>query len=100
MLGSEGQRGRCEEYGAYASQENIGAIEVRGEAQFPTQMAKPQDHRLRPGVGDMVHKQSGEQDEHEDPPHALQGLHPHIFDIQAIFLVKAVGMLQEPGATR
>lgn len=38
----------------------------------------------------MMHKQSGEQDQHEDAPHTFQRLHAHVFDIQAIFLVEAV----------
>lgn len=92
MLCGESERRGSEEDGTDAGQENIGTVEVRRETEFATQMAKPQDHRLRPCVSDVVHKQGSKQDEHEDPPHALQGLHPHVLDIQAIFLVEAVGV--------
>ena len=43
-------------------------------------------------MSDVIHKQSRKQDQDKDTAHALQGLHPHIFDIQSIFLVKAIGV--------
>jgi hypothetical protein len=47
---------------------------------------------LRPGVSDMIHKQSREQDRGEDTTHALQGLHPYTLNIQSSFLIKAIGV--------
>jgi hypothetical protein len=48
---------------------------------------------LRPGVSDVIHKQRRKQDQDEDATHALHGLHAHIFDVQSVFLVKAVRVL-------
>ncbi len=44
-------------------------------------------------MGDMVNAQSGQSDQDEDPSHARQGLYPDVFNIQALFLVKAIGVL-------
>ena len=51
-----------------------------------------QHHLVWPGVGNVVDEQSGKQKQDEDAMHAFPGLHPHIFDIQSIFLVEAIGM--------
>jgi hypothetical protein len=47
---------------------------------------------LGPGVSDMIYQQSRQQDQDEDTAHTLQGVHLHTFDIQTIFLIKAIGM--------
>ena len=47
---------------------------------------------LGPGVSDMVHEESRKQDQDEDTAHTFQRLHPHVFDIQALFLIEAIGV--------
>ena len=47
---------------------------------------------LGPGVSDMVYQQRRKQDQDEDTAHTFQGVDLHTFDIQTIFLVKAIGM--------
>ena len=44
-------------------------------------------------MSDMIDKQGSKKDKHKDTPHALHSLDSYIFDIETIFLVKAVGML-------
>jgi hypothetical protein len=41
----------------------------------------------------MIHKQSCHQHQGEDAPHTFQRLDSHIFYIESIFLIEAVGML-------
>lgn len=41
-------------------------------------------------MSDVIHKQSRQHNQDEDAPHAFQGMHPHNFDIQAVFLVEAI----------
>lgn len=89
--------GKCEcgggdEDSANALEEEVGAIAVRRVPQFASQATKPQDHVVRPHMSDMIHKQRCKQDQDEDATHPFQSLHSHIFHIQSIFLVKAIGM--------
>jgi len=93
VLSSEGQRGSSNEDSTDAGQKDIGTIKVRGEAEFAAQTAKPEDHAVGPGVSDTMHKQGCQEDHHEEATHPFDGLHAHIFDIQPILLVKAVGVL-------
>jgi len=92
MLCGKRQGSDSDPNGSDTCQEDIRAIEVRREAQFASQTTEPQNHMPRPRVSDMIHKQRCNQDYDEDTTHALHGLHTHVFDIQPIFLIKAIGM--------
>jgi hypothetical protein len=50
---------------------------------------------LRSRVSDVIHKQGCEQDQDEDATHTFYGLHAHVFDVQSVFLVKAVCVLNQ-----
>jgi hypothetical protein len=41
----------------------------------------------------MIHEQRCNDDQSEDTTHMLHGLHAHVFNVQAVFLVKAIRML-------
>ena len=44
-------------------------------------------------TSDRGSRQTGQQDQGEDAAHAFEGLDAHVFDIEALFLVKAVSVL-------
>ena len=92
MLRSKSQRSNGDQDGPDACQENIRAIKVREATEFASQPTEPQNHVPRPGVSNMIHKQGRNHDQDKDATHTLQGLHTHIFDIQPILLIKAIGM--------
>jgi len=64
------------------------------------QATKPDEQMLGPGVSDMVCRQRCQQDQDEDSMQALQGAHPHTVDTHAIFLTKAMGMVNLRPITR
>jgi len=64
------------------------------------QATNPDEQMLGPGVSDMVCRQRCQQDQDEDSTQALQGAHPYIRDSQAIFLTKAIGMVNLRAITR
>jgi len=45
-----------------------------------------------PSLVEMIEKRGSRQDHQKDAPHVVEGVNPQIFDIQARFLVKAIGM--------
>jgi hypothetical protein len=92
VLSGESQRSRSNEDGADAGEQDIGAIQVRGEAEFAAQTAKPEDHAVRPSVSDPIHKQGCQEDQHEEATHPFDGLDAYVFDIQSSLLVKAIGV--------
>jgi len=47
----------------------------------------------------MVHEQRHHKYKDEDTTHALQSLNSHIFDIEAVFLIKAVGVFNSRAMT-
>ena len=85
--------GESDEDGADASEQDVRAVAVGGPAELTDQAAQPEDGLLRPGAVNVVDKEGCQQDEDEDPAHALQGVDAPIFDIQSLFLVEAVGVL-------
>ena len=64
------------------------------------QATKPDEQMLGPGVSDMMYSQRCQQDQDEDTMQALQGAHPHSLDTQAIFLTRAIGMVNLRAITR
>jgi len=48
-------QGRCsEENSTYACEQDVGAIKVLCKTKFAPQVAKPEDHVLRPGMSDVI----------------------------------------------
>ena len=43
-------------------------------------------------VSDVVYEQRSHEDQREDATYTFESLHPHIFDVQPILLVKATGV--------
>ena len=78
--------------GRTAGEQNIGAVGIAGEAERAAQFAAPVDGLAGPGLIDAVHEQCGEQDQDRDAAHAFEGADAHVFDIEALFLVEAVGV--------
>ena len=87
MHRSSGHQNRAD-----AGEQDVGAVSVGAQTELAPEAAQPEDGLLRPSVGDVVDKQGGEQDEHKDAAHAFDGLAAHVFDIEALFLVEAVGV--------
>jgi len=71
MAGGESQGSRSDPDRPDAREQDVGAVAIGGAAQFATQVPEPQDHLLRPGMGDMIHKQGRQQDQHEEAAHAF-----------------------------
>ena len=94
MLTGESKRGGGNQDGADASQEHVGAIEIRAEAQFSTETAQPKDSVLGPGMSGVIHKKSRNEEQDKDTAHAFQGTHTHLFNIQASFLVETIGVFE------
>ena len=92
MLRSESQGSDGDEDGAHTCQEDIGAISIGSESEFAPQVSEPQSGRSRPGMVDVIDKQRCYQNQYKDAAHTFYGLHPHVFDIQSIFLIKAIGV--------
>jgi len=40
----------------------------------------------------MVHEQGSHENQREEATHTFESLHPHVFDVQPILLVKAIGV--------
>ena len=47
---------------------------------------------MGPDVSDMIYEQGSHENQHEDATHPFEGLHAHVFDVQPILLVKAIGV--------
>ena len=75
-----------------SSQEEIGAIPVRGQAQLTSQLEQPLYCVPRPDLGDMVNEQSCDEHKDEYSTHTFLSLNSYILDIKAVFLIKAVGV--------
>jgi hypothetical protein len=76
--------------GAQATEQDVRAIPVGLQAEFAAQFAQPEDRFGRPAFHQMEDELSSYQDESEDAAHAFQRLDTQVFDIQTLFLVKAI----------
>ena len=92
MIRQEGQRGDGLPDRAKATQEDLRAVEVALEAQFPAQLTEPENGSSRPGATNVEHKWCSEQDQDKQAAHAFQTLDPHVFDIHPLFLIKAIAL--------
>ena len=93
VVGGIGEGRSSDEDGAEASQQEIGAVAVDPQAELSAQAAQPADGRFGPSETEVVDDHGGEQDQQEEATHALQLPHAHVFDIQAVRLIEAVGVL-------
>ena len=84
--------GQSDQDGGDAGEQNIGAVGVGGETELATQAAEPQDGLPGPGFVDEVYEQGGEQDQEKKAAHAFEAVDAHVFDIEALFLIEAVGV--------
>jgi hypothetical protein len=62
-----------------------------GDSRHPLEHGVPAS-RLRPGSADKGDAQRGEQNQDKEATHGFQQSHTHILDIQALFLLEAVGV--------
>jgi len=97
-MGERGNRQEREghqslDQGAETAQDQIRTIEVIGQAEFTAQFAYPQDGPWWPSVDEVEDKLGGGQDQDEQALHGIEGLDAHIFDIEALLLVKAITVL-------
>ena len=92
MIGQEGQRGYGLPDRANATQKDIRAVEITLEAQFSAELTEPENGSSCPGATDVEHKLGGEQDQDKQAAHAFQTLDAQVFDIQSLFLIKAIAV--------
>jgi len=72
--------------------EPIRTIAVGEDTQFSAQLPKPKDRFGRPLFRNDEDNLSGHENDCEQAAHTVNGLNPHIFDIQTLFLIKAIAM--------
>lgn len=95
MVGQEHESGCSLPNSTDAAQQHVEAVTVIGEAQLTAELAQPQDGRLRPGLPNGADELSRQQNQAEEPPHTFECFHAHVFDVEALFLIEAITMLDQ-----
>jgi len=92
VICQESQRGNRLPHGTNAAQEDIRAIEITLEAELPAKLTEPENGSSCPSATDVEHKLRGEQDQDKQATHAFQAFDSQVFDIQSLFLIKAIAV--------
>lgn len=91
--GEMGRRRHCLPHRVQTPQQQVRPAPVDLQSQLAAKPAQLPHRYRRPPPRHAPNELHRQQRQHKQPPHALKGPYPHIFDIQALLLAEAVAVL-------